>query len=132
MRTFAARQNDLKTNRYSDTDLMQHETGMTVESARAILVSAGGRKAAKRAIAQLYATSKAHREGWLASAALNAPVRVLQALILTGVVEQNQTVNINEIDAEDYMRADKDWVWKFRLTELGKHIGREKEKTKQV
>ena len=132
MRTYADRQKDLKSNRYSDTDLMERESGMTVNSARAILVSAGGRKAAKRVIAELYSASKAHREGWLASAVLSAPVRVLQALILTGVVEQNQTVNINEIDAEDYIKADKDWVWKFRLTELGKHIGREKEATKSV
>lgn len=123
MRTFAARQADLLTRRYTEDDLTQ-ETGETVESARRILVSAGGRKAAKLAIRDLHRASVQFRDGWLPTAQIGAPLRVLQSLALTGVIEKRESAAFPETEAQLAANQGRRHAWHYRLTEMGRDIAR--------
>lgn len=130
MRTFASRQEDLRTKRYSDTDLMQDVDATTVEGAKAILVSAGGRKASRRALATLWKGSKDHRAGWVTAAKIDAPVRVLQALCMTGLVEAAEDSGTLPETADLYLYGIVRGIsLRFRLTNMGKAYAQKAEKT---
>lgn len=127
MRTFAARQADLDTKRYADTDLNVEEDGMTVESAKKILVSAGGRKAAKLAIRDLHDASIKFRDGWLPTAQIRAPLRVLQSLVLTGLIEKADSADFPMTEAQLVENAGRAHAWRYRLTAMGKSIARSRQ-----
>lgn len=103
MRTFAARQRDLDERRYDDDAPDADPT--TSEGARQILSSRGGKKAARIALAELWQTAKQWREGYLPTARISAPLRVLLALERAGLIEV----------AED----DRGMALRYRLTSTG-------------
>lgn len=86
MRTFADRQKDLAENRYDAEDLSIDPT--TPNGAKALLSSRGGKKAAQLALSTLWEAKKQWREGWLPTAKINAPLRVLEALHTIDLIEQ--------------------------------------------
>lgn len=125
MRTFAARQADLSTRRYTEDELA-NETGETVESARRILVSAGGRKAARHAIRDLHRASVQFRDGWLPTAQIGAPLRVLQSLVMTGVIEKADSAAFPETEAQLAENDGRTHAWRYRLTDTGRAMARAK------
>ncbi|MBL4929372.1 hypothetical protein [Fuscibacter oryzae] len=106
MRTFAAHQRDQDQGRYDDEDQlgMQHDP-TTRDGAMAILSSRGGKKAAQIAILTLWRAAKDWRDGYMPTARIGAPLRVIQALENIGLVEV----------AED----DRGMALRFRLTPKG-------------
>lgn len=87
MRTFAARQRDLQEARYDDAP---DADPATVEGAKAILSSRGGKKIAKVALGQFWEAAQQWADGYLPTAVLSAPLRVLLALETMGLIERAQ------------------------------------------
>jgi len=107
MRTLAASMSDSASYRYLGDQ--SHDLDPTIPAeAKRILASAGGAKAAKRAISQLWEQSKQHGQGYLPTARLDAPMRVLMALTCLGVLE------VADDNAERQTIA-----LRFRLTDKG-------------
>lgn len=102
MRTFAARQRDAEESRY---DTSGAADPATVEGAKAILSSRGGKKIAKVALGQFWDAARQWSEGYLPTAVLSAPLRVLLALETMGLIER----------ADD----DRGVAIRFRLTQRG-------------
>jgi hypothetical protein len=103
MRTFAARQRDMDEARYEDAPA---ETDpKTITGAKTILSSRGGKKAAKIALAQLWRAANNWEQGYMPTATLNAPLRVLEALETMSLIER----------ADD----DRGVAIRFRLTDKG-------------
>lgn len=102
MRTFAARMRDIEERRYDD---VPEADPTTSEGAKAILGSRGGKKAARLALATLWEAAKEWQQGYLPTARINAPLRVLDALHTIGLVEP----------ADD----DRGVAIRLRLTPLG-------------
>lgn len=102
MRTIADKQRDVETSRYEAEG--DHDP-LTPSGARAILKSAGGSKAAKLAISDMWAQAKKPGQGYLPTARISAPLRVVQALATVGVAER----------ADD----DRGVSFRYRLTEMG-------------
>lgn len=86
MRTYADRQKDLQSARYDDEDPTIDPT--TPSGAKRMLATLGGKNAAKLAIACLWEARKEWRDGWMPTARIPAPLRVLEALNTVGLVEQ--------------------------------------------
>ena len=105
---------------------MANLKGDTVEEARTILTSHGGKQAAKHALATLHQASIKWKEGWLPTAQINAPLRVLKALELTGVIESQQQAAFPMTEGEYALNQGRAHSIKFRLTALGKKIAKEK------
>lgn len=118
MRTFAAAQKDRLESRYTSDDMPDLE-GNTVEEARTILSSRGGKKAAKWALRDLYHAWQRYPNGWLPTAQIGAPLRVLNSLVLTGLIEQDEDAR----DINDIQSANQSHTWRYRLTPLGRHMG---------
>lgn len=78
----------------------------TPEGAKLMLRSRGGKKAAGRAMVQLWRIKQRYMDGYLPTAQILAPLRVLMALELIGQVERAE----NE---------DNQLAWRFRLTPKG-------------
>lgn len=124
MKTFASAQKDRLEGRYT-TDDMKDVDGTSKEGAKKILSSRGGKKAAQHAIATLYAASIKYPQGYLSTAVINAPLRVLQALERTGLIEQaedNQPMPVTTEEYQKYEEAGLKWAWRFRLSEFGKQV----------
>lgn len=85
MRTFAARQRDVMESRY---DTSGAADPATAEGALAILSSRGGKKIAQVALGQLWEAAQQWADGYLPTAVLSAPLRVLLALETTGLIER--------------------------------------------
>lgn len=126
MKTFAQAQKDKLESRYT-SDTMPDVDGTTIKGAKAILSSRGGKKAAKHALASLYKASVDFREGWLVTAQINAPLRVLQALVCTGLIEQNDNAAEFPMTESQYaFNQGRSHVWRYRLTDFGKQIAKER------
>ena len=107
MRTLSLKLKDAEQNRYAVNSHSGLEPTTRAEAAL-VLRSAGGSKIAKIAIKHLWDQSTKEGGGWLPTAVLEAPARVLKALELVGVIEQ-------ALDMEE-----RDTIaWRYRLTELG-------------
>lgn len=104
---------------------MANLTGATKEEARIILSSHGGKQAAKHAIATLYEASQKFREGWMPTARINAPLRVLRSLELTGLVERQQHASFPTTENEYALNQGRSHVIKYRLSEFGKQVAKE-------
>lgn len=85
MRTLAARQRDLAEARYDDAPDADPET---VEGAKAILASRGGKKIAKVALGQFWDAARQWSGGYLPTAVLSAPLRVLLSMETMGLIER--------------------------------------------
>lgn len=109
MRTFAARQRDLQEARYEEApaDL----DPKTTSGAKAILASRGGKNAARVAIKELWDAACQWSSGYLPTARISAPLRVLEALETMGLVER----------ADD----DRGVAIRFRLTHRGLNMVRD-------
>ena len=84
MRTLADRQNERNVGRYEKENV---NLDPSVKSdANAILLSQGGSKAAKIALAELWKQANEDGQGYLPTARLSAPLRVMIALETAGVV----------------------------------------------
>lgn len=109
MRTMAARERDLNEGRYSpDADDIDRYDPNTMEGAKAILSSRGGKKAGQLAIAAMWRAHKAEngtRRAALHIEAIPAPMRVLRALATLGLAEETH----NDVGLMDC----------YRLTESG-------------
>lgn len=103
MRTYADRLGEVSSRRYHNEERALDPTNLT--DAKTILSSRGGAKAAKIAIAEMWAQASEAGEGYLPTARLSAPLRVLQALETLDVVER----------AND----DRGRAIRFRLTHYG-------------
>ncbi len=86
MRTFADKQNDQSSGRY-DTGNDNLDPSVPAD-AKAILVSRGGQKAAKIALSELWKQANEAGQGYLPTARISAPLRVLIALETAGVIER--------------------------------------------
>lgn len=86
MRTFADRQAERDSGRYAseETDI----DPSTLAGAKAMLSSTGGQKAAKIALAELWKQANEAGQGYLPTARISAPLRVLIALETAGVIER--------------------------------------------
>lgn len=86
MRTFSNKQTDIETGRYGEakTDL---DPSLKAD-AKHMLASAGGGKAARLALGQLWAQANDAGRGYLPTARLSAPLRVLTSLETLGVIER--------------------------------------------
>jgi ketopantoate reductase len=107
MRTLAAKLNDTGTSRYQG-DQSRDLDPKSLADAKKILSTAGGAKAAKLAIAELWKQAQAVGGGWLPTARLSAPLRVLQSMVTIGVLEQAD-------DNEERQTV----AFRFRLNERG-------------
>ena len=87
---------------------------MDKPEAKAILSSKGGGKIAKISIQELWRQANTAGQGYLPSARLSAPLRVLEALETLGVIER----------ATD----DRGRAFRFRLSDLGLEMAIRKEK----
>ena len=105
MRTFAARRRDIAEARYDDAPDADPEMA---DGAKAILASRGGKKIAKVALGQLWDAARQWSEGYLPSAVISAPLRVLLALETMGLIERAQD--------------DRGVAIRFRLTKRGLHL----------
>lgn len=85
MRTLAAKMTDEATRRYAEEDASLDPT--VAADAKKMLASVGGSKAAKHAIAELFAQASKPGQGWLPTARISAPMRVLMAMTTVGVLE---------------------------------------------
>lgn len=103
MRTFAARQRDLQETRYEGTPM--EVDPKTTAGAKATLATRGGKNAARVAIKELWAAACQWSSGYLPTAKISAPLRVLEALETMGVIER----------ADD----DRGEAIRFRLTQKG-------------
>lgn len=103
MRTFAAYQNDTASARYEDE--AENLDPTKPADAKRMLATRGGGKAARHAIAELWAQANEAGQGYLPTARLSAPLRVLTALETVGVIER----------ATD----DRGRAIRFRLTDAG-------------
>lgn len=101
---------------------MANLKGETKEEARIILTSHGGKQAAKHALAELYAASVKWPQGWLPTARIPAPLRVLKSLELTGVIESEQEASFPMTEGTYALNQGRSHVIKYRLTALGKQI----------
>jgi hypothetical protein len=107
MRTLAAKMRDTGTSRY-ETDQSRDLDPTRLTDAKRILTTAGGAKAAKNAIGEMWAQAQRTGGGWLPTARLSAPLRVLQAMVTIGVLEQ-------ATDNDERQTV----ALRFRLTERG-------------
>jgi hypothetical protein len=112
MRTFAARQNDTAAARYEDDGETLDPT--QPNDAKRMLSTRGGAKAAKIALAELWAQANEAGQGYLPTARLSAPLRVLTALETIGVIER----------ADD----DRGNAIRFRLSSYGLDMALQAEK----
>ena len=88
MRTFAARQRDIEQSRYlAEGDGTQFDP-RTIEGAKGLLSTRGGKKAAQQAVAALWTAAKRWRDGYLLRTELVTPSRVLEALHTLKLVER--------------------------------------------
>ena len=123
MKSYADAQRHKK--EYENEKDMANLTGETKEEAKIILSSQGGKQAAKLAIATLYKASQDFREGWLATARINAPLRVLRSLELTGLIESQQQASFPTTEGEYALNQGRSHVIKYRLSEFGKKVAQE-------
>lgn len=86
MRTFADRQREVVTGRYADAETNLDPTKPV--DAKRMLSTPGGSKAAKIALAELWKQANEAGQGYLPTARLSAPLRVLIALETVGVIER--------------------------------------------
>ena len=107
MRTLADRQRDITESRYDTSGAADPKT---VEGAKAILASRGGKKIAKVAIGQLWDAAGRWYDGYLPTAVISAPLRVLEALETIGLIER----------ADD----DRGVAIRFRLTQIGINLAK--------
>jgi hypothetical protein len=110
MRTFAQRQIDLAERRYQSFG--EGADPKTDEGAMLIIGSRGGKAAAKVAVAELWKASQEWTEGWLPTAKISAPLRVLEAM---------ETLRLIERADDDRGRAIR-----FRLTTTGRRLAAKK------
>ena len=90
MRTYADRQQDVGQGRYALSSDTRDFDPTTLEGAKAILSVAGAKKAAKFALNDLWKQAQEPGQGYLPTARINAPLRVLQALETLGMIEKAQ------------------------------------------
>lgn len=128
MRTFAAANRDRMENRYAVDDVLPEADGKTPAGAKTILASRGGKKAARHATATLWEASRKHREGFMPTARINAPLRVLEALETAGLIERAQDGGHSPATAEEYLEdtTRRGVAIRFRLTEFGLRVAAEK------
>ena len=86
MRTYADRQTDINAARYDDEAVNLDPANPA--DAKLMLSTLGGNKAAKLALAELWAQANQDGQGYLPTARLSAPLRVLTALETVGVIER--------------------------------------------
>ena len=87
MRTLAAKLNDDKNSRYAD-DNGGHDLDPTLLcDAKKMMSAPGAKKAAAFAIEDLLVQAGKAGQGWLPTATIRAPIRVLMALTTLGVLE---------------------------------------------
>lgn len=103
MRTYADRLGEMSSRRYHNEERELDPANRA--DAEAILSSRGGSKAAKIAIAELWAQASEAGQGYLPTARISAPLRVLTAL---------ETLLVVERATDDRGRAIR-----FRLTHAG-------------
>jgi len=127
MRTFAASQKDKMESRYSSDTALPNVDGKTKAGAKEILSSRGGKKAASHATANLWEAANKFSGGWLTTAKVNAPLRVLEALETAGLVEKAEDIDLNKIQSsEDYLGFEsRGHAWRYRLTDFGKKVASE-------
>ena len=121
MRTFEQRQRDLACRRYDSDDQGRNEDGVTKSSAQHILSSKGGKAAAKIAIGELWSEVGRTGSGYLPTARLSAPLRVLQALETVGLIERATDGGTLPLTAEDYEIGanGRGHAIRFRLSDMG-------------
>lgn len=125
MRTFAAAQKDRLESRYTSDDMPDLE-GNTVAEARTILSSRGGKKAARLALRDLYQAWQRHPEGWLPTAQIRAPLRVLNSMTLAGLIEKGEgSRDINDFRSADQHLEGQHHTWRYRLSQMGRDIAQE-------
>lgn len=107
MRTLAAKMKDASQHRYESDQSRELDPAKPAD-AKKMLAAAGGAKAAKLAIKDLWAQAQKYGEGWLLTARINAPLRVIEALVTLGVFEQADDNDERETVA-----------FRYRLTEIG-------------
>lgn len=103
MRTYADRHGE-RASRHHDAEDRTLDPTQPADAKR-MLSTRGGGKAARHAIAQLWAQANEAGQGYLPTARLSAPLRVLTALEAVGVIER----------ATD----DRGRAIRFRLTDAG-------------
>lgn len=111
-------------NEYENDSRMSNLTGRTKDEARIILTSRGGKNAAKLALADLYAAYVQFPDGWLVTARIRAPLRVLNALELTGLIERAEGTASFPTNVAEY-EANRSHAYKYRLTEFGRQVANE-------
>jgi len=88
VRTYADRQQDVGQGRYALSSDTRDIDPSTKEGATAILSVAGAKKAAKIALDQLWKQAQEPGQGYLPTARISAPLRVLLALETLGLIEK--------------------------------------------
>lgn len=121
MRTFAQRQRELQERRYASDQTLPDEDGTTVASAKLILTSRGGKAAAKLVLSALWKTANEYEGGYLPTAQISAPLRVLTALETVGLVERATDGGTMPLTAEEYEFGanGRGHAIRFRLTSKG-------------
>lgn len=86
----------------------------TQEGAKAMLSSRGGKKAGQIAIAELWKATRIYNAGYLPTARISAPLRVLLALETLGLIERandnrGRAIRFRLTPSAALMAAKKDW-----------------------
>lgn len=110
MRTFAQRQIDLAERRYQSME--EGADPKTDKGAMLIVSSRGGKAAAKVAVGELWKAANTWAEGYLPTAQISAPLRVLEAMETLKLIER----------ADD----DRGVAIRFRLTMTGLRLAAKK------